>query len=246
MSSPASDAPTVQLVPTCLVGELRPEIGLAAVTLLRALGLVVHVPRDVICCGQPALNAGFRPEARRVMRHDLRSLAGADGDIVLPSGSCAHAMTHGWTVLAPNDGAVAGVVARTHELSSFLVARGALQRLRFASRGRVAYHPSCHLLRGLGVDEAPRQLLGAIDGVEIVPLAHAEECCGFGGTFAVDREPISVAMMNRKLDAIEASGAEIITACDASCLMHIEGGLRRRGSSVRVLHLAELLAESLP
>ena len=240
-----SDAATVQLVPTCVVGELRPEAGLAAVALLRALDLDVRVPRDVICCGQPALNAGFRDEARRVMRHDLRSLRSAEGDIVLPSGSCAHAMTHGWRVLDPGDADVLGVAARTHELSSFLVAKGALERLRFVGTARVAYHPSCHLLRGLGIDDAPRRLLAAIDGVEVVPLAMAEECCGFGGTFAVDREPISAAMMNRKLDAIEASGAEVLTACDQSCLMHIGGGLRRRGSSVRVLHLAELLAESL-
>ncbi len=240
-----SGSATVQLVPTCLVGELRPDVGMAAVRLLRAVDVDVRVPRDVICCGQPALNAGFRDEARRVLRHDLRSLRGADGPIVLPSGSCTHAITHGWRVLAPGDADVDDVASRTHELSAFLVERGALDRLSFAGRGRVAYHPSCHLLRGLGVDEAPRQLLAAIDGVEVVPLAHAEECCGFGGTFAVDREPISTAMMDRKLDAIEASGADVLTGCDFSCLMHLEGGLRRRNSGVRVLHLAELLAEAM-
>jgi L-lactate dehydrogenase complex protein LldE len=234
----------VQFVPTCVVGELHPEVGHAAVALLRALDFDVHVPRSVLCCGQPALNAGFRDEAARVMTHDVAGLAHTEGPIVLPSGSCAHAITHGWKTLS-DDPAVAAIGARAHELSSFLVAHGALERLRFKLDARVAYHPSCHTLRGMGIDDAPRQLLAAIDGVEVVPLPNAEECCGFGGTFAVDREPISIAMMNRKLDAADASTADIVTACDQSCLMHLQAGSKRRGAGPRFAHLAVLLAEAL-
>lgn len=238
----------VQFVPTCLAGELRPEVAEAAVTVLRALGFTVQVPRKVLCCGQPAFNTGFRPEARRVARHDARELGGSDGPIVLPSGSCAHTMSHGWGELAQGDAeqrSLAAIAERTRELTSFVVERGGLAQLRMEGAGRVAYHPSCHLLRGLGVDAAPRAVLAAIEGIEVVELRDAEECCGFGGSFSVDREPISAAMLQRKMDAVEASGADILTGCDLGCLLHIEGGLRRRGSSIRVLHIALLMAESL-
>ncbi len=238
----------VRFVPTCLAGELRPEVAEAAVTVLRALGFTVAVPRDVLCCGQPAFNTGFRPEARRVVRHDARALADSDDPIVLPSGSCAHTIRHAWDELAEDDAerrTYAAIATRTHELTSFVVARGGLAQLRMRGTGRVAYHPSCHLLRGLGVDAAPRAVLAAIEGVEVVPLRDADECCGFGGSFSVDREPISAAMLDRKMDAVEASGADVLTGCDLGCLLHIEGGLRRRGSSVRVVHIARLMAESL-
>lgn len=233
----------VHLLPTCVVGELRPAAAHAAARLLGALDLDVHVPRGVLCCGQPALNAGFRDEAARVAEHGVERL-GAAGPIVLPSGSCTHAITHGWPTLLEGPG-VDDVVARTHELSSFLVAHGALERLTFRLDATATYHPSCHLLRGLRGDDPPRRLLGAVEGLTLLPLPDAEECCGFGGSFAVDREPISIAMMGRKLDAVASTGADILTATDASCLMHLEGGQRRRGGGARVLHLAELLAEAL-
>ncbi len=241
-------SPGVQFVPTCLAGELRPEVAEAAVTVLRALGFTVQLPRAVLCCGQPALNTGFRPEARRVALHDARELGRTDGPIVLPSGSCAHTLTHGWRELARSDterGQFAAIAARTRELTAFVVERGGLAHLRMRGIGRVAYHPSCHLLRGLGVDAAPRAVLAAIAGIELVELPDADECCGFGGSFSVDREPISAAMLQRKMDAVEASGADLLTSCDLGCLLHIEGGLRRRGSSVRVVHIAQLMAESL-
>jgi len=234
---------TVQLVPTCLAGELRPEVAHASVTLLRAMGFHVQVPRDVVCCGQPAFNTGFRPEARRVARHDVACLRATDGPVVLPSGSCAHTITHAWGALDV-DGADA-IAVRTSELTDFLVARGALAHLQFRGSGTVAYHASCHLLRGMGIDDAPRALLDSIEGITVVPLQDAEECCGFGGSFSVDREPISTALLSRKMDAVEASGASILTGCDLGCLLHIEGGLRRRGCPVRVVHIAQLLAECL-
>ncbi len=242
-----SSETTVQLLPTCLVGELRPEVGEAAVRLLEGLGLTVEVPLDVVCCGQPAYNAGFDDEARAVARHAVAVLAGTEGPIVIPSGSCADMIVHRWRELAEGDAQltaqVDGVAARSSELSAFLVARGAARGPRGAS-GRVAYHASCHLLRGMGIDAAPRELLAGLDGVEVVPLADERECCGFGGLFAVERPAVSAAMLEAKLDAVEASGADVLTACDLGCLLQVEGGLRRRGSPVRVRHLAELLDEA--
>ncbi len=241
-------SPTIQFVPTCLAGELRPEVAEASVTVLRALGFTVQVPRKVLCCGQPAFNTGFRPEARRVARHDAAALTDSEGPIILPSGSCAHTMSHGWSELAQGDDerrSFAAIAARTHELTSFVVQVGGLSQLRMRGAGRVAYHPSCHLLRGLRVDAAPRAVLAAIEGIEVVELQDAEECCGFGGSFSVDREPISAAMLNRKMAAVEASGADVLTGCDLGCLLHIEGGLRRRGAAVRVVHIAQLMAECL-
>lgn len=235
-------ASTVQLMPTCLAGEIRPEVAEAAVTLLRAMGLHVQVPRDVVCCGQPAFNAGFRPEARRVAKHDVARLRTTEGPIVLPSGSCAHTMTHAWGDLLDGTDDVA---VRVHELSAFIVARGGLSHLRFRGSGRVAYHASCHLLRGMGIDDAPRALLGAIEGMEVVELERADECCGFGGSFSVERASISSALADRKLAAIQDSGAEIVTGCDISCLLHLEGRIRRLRLPIRVVHLAQLLAESL-
>lgn len=238
-----------QLLPTCLVGELRPEVAESAVRVLEALGLTVEVPLDVVCCGQPALNAGFVDEARRVARHAVAVLHGSEGPIVVPSGSCTDTIVHRWRALAEGDAAfvaqVDAVAGRTVELSSFVAAHEARPALKHAP-ATVAYHPSCHLLRGLGVDASPRQLLADTEGLELVPLAEERECCGFGGLFAVDRPAVSAAMLRAKLDAIEASGADVLTACDAGCLLHLEGGLRRRGSAVRVAHLAQLLDEGLP
>jgi len=239
----------VQLLPTCLVNELKPATAEAALRLLEALGLRVEVPLDVICCGQPALNAGFLDEARTVARHAARVLARTEGPIVVPSGSCADTIVHRWRALAEGDAGFAAdveaVAARCAELSAFLLAEG-LPRPLACSAGRVAYHPSCHLLRGLGGDGPPRALLAEVGGLEVVPLEDEESCCGFGGLFAVERPAVSAAMLKAKLDAVEASGADVLVACDQGCLLHLEGGLRRRGSRVKVRHLAEVLDEGLP
>ncbi|MCP4870025.1 MAG: (Fe-S)-binding protein [Proteobacteria bacterium] len=243
------DEATVQLLPTCLVGELKPETAEASVRLLEALGLRVEVPLDVVCCGQPALNSGFRDEARAVARHAARVLAATEGPIVIPSGSCADTIVHRWRELAEGDDAfgadVDAVAERCSELSAFIAQRGGPAG-PVPGTGRAAYHPSCHLLRGLKGDGPPRALLEAIDGLEVVPLADEESCCGFGGMFAVDRPAVSAALLAAKLDAIGASGADVVTACDQGCLLHLEGGLRRRGSSVRVRHIAELLDGGVP
>lgn len=240
----------VQLLATCLIETLRPQAGLAVVEVLESLGLAVDYPPGQTCCGQPAFNGGLWNDARAMARHTLAVLGRSDAPVVVPSGSCAAMIRRHYPELLASD-AVYGplaqaVAARTYEFSEFLVdvlGVTCLERRGSATAHtrRVAYHPSCHLTRELGVAEQPRRLLTAAPGVAVVELPRAEECCGFGGLFAVKMGAISAAMLERKLDAIEQSGADAVVGCDASCLLHIAGGLQRRGSRVATLHLAEAL-----
>lgn len=221
---------------TCLADTLSPDVGRATVAVLERVGVEVEFPREQTCCGQMHLNAGHLDEARALARRFVEVFDGYDA-VVAPSGSCAaHVRTHVGQLAKSRR-----VPARTWELSQYLSERAPVE---FGSgfRGRVAYHPTCHSLRLLRLGDQPLSLLRAVGGVELVELPDAEECCGFGGTFAVKNPDVSAAMLDAKLDAVIASGANVVCACDASCLMHIGGGLRRRGSDVRALHLAEVLA----
>jgi L-lactate dehydrogenase complex protein LldE len=238
----------VHLFPTCLVNEFYPDVGMAVVRVLERLGFEVSVPDGATCCGQPAYNAGFQDEARQVARHALDVLAPTDGPIVLPSGSCSDMLIHQFTELVKDDAHDAerarGVAARCCEFSQFVARHGGAElAARLATR--VAYHPSCHLLRGLGVRDEPQALIRAIVGVQPMPFAEQEECCGFGGLFAVKNADISGSMLDRKLSAIVASGADRLVSCDLGCLLHLEGGLRRRTTTIKVQHIAQLIDEAL-
>jgi L-lactate dehydrogenase complex protein LldE len=215
---------------------------------LERLGLTVEVPRDLTCCGQPAFNGGFRAEARAMARHTLDVLARSDAPIVVPSGSCADMVIHHYPELFADDPAYAGIArdiaARTYELSQFLVDVLGVTDIGASGRGTLAYHSSCHTQRGLGVRAQPLRLLAHVGGVECRPLPETEACCGFGGLFAVKMADISGSMLDRKLADITASGAQVVVGSDVSCLMHIGGGLHRRGSAVRVMHLAEILGQA--
>jgi L-lactate dehydrogenase complex protein LldE len=239
---------TVQLFHTCLVNEIDPDVGMAVVRVLERAGAAVDVPRDQTCCGQPAYNAGFHDEARRVARHTLGVLDATAGPIVIPSGSCADMLVHQYPALFRDDPdtlAVAlRVAARCREFSQYLHEQ-APQRAAGRLDATVAFHPSCHLLRGLGVREQPLALLAAVDGVRQAAVHEQEECCGFGGLFSVKNADISGAMLDRKLAALEASGAGRVVSCDLGCLLHIGGGLHRRGSTMAVQHLAQLLDDAL-
>jgi L-lactate dehydrogenase complex protein LldE len=227
----------VALFVTCLADTLLPETGKATVTVLERLGVEVDFPREQTCCGQLHLNAGYLDEARVLARRFADVFAPYDA-VVTPSGSCAgHVRTH-----VPELGGDAGVAGRVLELSEFLT--GTLGVVHVGSRfeGAVAYHPTCHSLRVLRVGDGPESLLRAVPGLELAPLPAADECCGFGGTFAIKNAAVSGAMLEEKLANVVASGAGTVCACDASCLLHIGGGLRRRRSPVRTLHLAEILA----
>ena len=222
---------------TCLADTLAPAVGRATVKVLERAGVEVEFPREQTCCGQMHFNAGHVDAARTLARRFVEIFDPYEA-IVTPSGSCAaHVRTH-VPALVPDD---RGVPGRTRELSELLVERGPVD-LGSSFRGSVTYHPTCHSLRLLRVGDGPLSLLRSVAGVEVVELTDAEECCGFGGTFAVKNADVSSAMLDAKLDSIVASGADAVCACDASCLMHIGGGLRRRGSQVRPVHLAEVLA----
>jgi len=253
--SAEADSPArhVQLFHTCLVNEVAPEVAMAAVRMLERLGCEVEVPPDQTCCGQPAFNAGFHAEARQVARHTIGVLERSTVPVVIPSGSCADMIVHQYARLFEEDAAMVAraraVSERCREFSQFIAdcqpaIRPSTIREPQGRREKVAYHPSCHLLRGLGVDRQPKELIASVDGATAVEIRDQQECCGFGGLFSVKNADISSAMLTRKMDAIEASGADRVVSCDLGCLLHIGGGLHRRGSNVRAQHLAEFLDEA--
>lgn len=237
----------VVLFHTCLVNEIDPEVGLAVGRVLERIGCEVVVPTDQTCCGQPAFNAGFHDDAQTVARHTIELLDRTTGPIVIPSGSCGDMIVHQYPHLFEDDPPMrekaARVAARCREFSQFL-AEHAPQGVGGALDAKIAYHPSCHLLRGLGVRHQPAAAIAAVAGVTSMPVSEQEECCGFGGLFSVKNAEISSAMLDRKIAAIEASGADRVVSCDLGCLLHIGGGLHRRGSSVRAQHLAQFLDEA--
>lgn len=238
---------SVQLFVTCLVDQFFPDVGFAVVEILENLGLKVEYPQAQTCCGQPAFNAGFWNDARAMARHTIDVLSQSDAPVVIPSGSCGDMVIHHYAEILANDpdyGPKAAALAqRTYEFTQFLVDVLGVADVQARAGGCLTYHASCHGLRGLGLKQQPRKLLSNVSGAEQKELPGAEECCGFGGLFAVKMSNISAAIMQRKLDNIEATGADTVVGADVSCLMHIAGGLRRRGSKIQVKHLAEILRE---
>ena len=238
--------PTVQLFVTCLVDGFAPEVGRATVRLLERAGCDVEFPTAQTCCGQPALNSGHTRDARRMSARTVEVLDATTGPIVVPSGSCADMLVHHIPHLLENDerhAAAERVAGRVRELTTFLVDDLGVTDVRADCGGcTVAFHPSCHGMRNLGIVDQPLALIDAADGVERREQAEADVCCGFGGLFAVEMADISAAILTTKLDALEATGADTVVGGDLSCLLHIEGGLRRRGSAMGVSHIAELLA----
>jgi L-lactate dehydrogenase complex protein LldE len=229
---------------TCLGDALFARVGVATVQVLRNLGVAVDFPAAQTCCGQPAYNAGYRDAARDTARAFLRAFAGSES-VVSISGSCAAMVREGFPDLfagCPEEAAAAELAARTYEFSEFLVDVLGVRELPVSRHARVALHHSCHTRRLLGVVEQPVRLVQMVDGLEYIPLANAEQCCGFGGTFAVKMPRISTAMVDEKVYRILETGADLLVGLDMSCLMNIEGRLRRRGHAVEVRHLAEVLA----
>lgn len=232
---------------TCINDTLFPETGKAVVTLLRRLGVDVEFPEQQGCCGQPMVNSGYLGEAVPVVRNFARAFWGYDA-IVTPSGSCAGSVRHQHGLVARRSGdaglasAVRELSPRTYELSEFLVDVLGVIDVGAYFPHTVAYHPTCHSLRMLRVGDRPEQLLRAVRGIRLVALADADQCCGFGGTFAVKNAETSIAMGSDKARHVAGSGAEVLVAGDNSCLMHIGGLLSRQRSGVRVMHLADVLA----
>jgi L-lactate dehydrogenase complex protein LldE len=241
--------PTVSLFVTCLLDALFPDAAQAVVTVLRHLGVRVHVPKGQTCCGQPAFNAGCWPEARAMARHTIDVFDGSSDPIVIASGSCGAMLAHQYPGLFGDDPVYGpkarALSARVVEFTQYVVDRLQVTDLGCALSRSVVYHPSCHALRGMGVDRQPRALLAAVKGLSVLPQAAPETCCGFGGVFSLKMAETSGAMMADRIAAFEATGAEMVVGCDIGCLMHIEGGLRKKGSPVRTMHIAQLLAEGL-
>ena len=237
----------VALQVTCVNDAMFPDTGKAVVRLLRRLGVDVDFPQAQTCCGQPMVNTGYLDEAVPVVRTFVDAFAGYDA-IVTPSGSCAGSARHQHSIVAERSGdpalvaAVAETAPRTYELSEFLVDVLGVTDVGASFPHRVTYHPTCHSLRMLRVDDKPLRLLRNVRGLELVELPQAESCCGFGGTFALKNADTSTAMLADKMRHVVGTGAEVCTAGDASCLMHIGGGLSRMRTGVRTLHLAEILA----
>ncbi|RRR71570.1 MAG: (Fe-S)-binding protein [Candidatus Viridilinea halotolerans] len=229
---------------TCIVDQVYPTIGQASVHLLERQGVEVRLPKGITCCGQMAFNAGFRDESYAIAARTIEVLRG-QGDVVLPSGSCAAMIRHLYAELfahSPYAGPAAELAGRTYELTEYLVDVLGVQQVGARYDGRIAYHDACHGLRFLGLGDQARTLLNAVNGAELRPLDGCTECCGFGGLFAVKQAAISEAMLARKLSQISASGADLIVTGDASCMTQINGGLSRQDQSVRTRHIAELLA----
>ncbi|MER6511910.1 (Fe-S)-binding protein [Nonomuraea sp. NPDC001636] len=235
----------VALFITCVNDTLFPGTGKAVVSLLRRLGCDVEFPVAQTCCGQMHVNTGYRAEGVRLAKKFTEVFAGYDA-VVAPSGSCAAMVREQYPKLvrpgSRGAAAVAEVVPKVYELSEFLLDVLKVDDVGAYFPHRVTYHPTCHSLRGLHLGDRPTRLLRKVRGLELVPLPGAEECCGFGGTFAVKNPAVSAAMGADKVRGILDTGAEVICAADNSCLMHIGGTLSRQKTGVRTMHLAEILA----
>ena len=232
---------------TCLNDTLFPQTGRAVVTLLERLGLAVDFPREQTCCGQMHFNTGYAQEAIGLVRRFVEAFADAEL-IVSPSASCVAMVRDAYPQLARRSGdpalvaAVDRLLPRVLELTELLIDTLGVQDVGAHFPHRVAYHPTCHSLRALRLGERPLTLLRAVGGIDLVPLPGAEQCCGFGGTFAVKNADTSVAMLSDKMRAVLDTGAEVIAAADNSCLMQIGGGLQPQRAGVRAMHVAEILA----
>ncbi len=239
----------VALFVTCLADTMFPSVGRATVDVLERLGHEVAFPPEQTCCGQMHVNTGYQREALPLVRRYVDQFEPYDA-IVAPSGSCVGSVRHQHAMVARRAGderlavRAEAVAAKTYELSQLLVDVLGVDDVGAHFPHRVTYHPTCHSLRLLRVGEAPLRLLRQVRGLDLVELPDADQCCGFGGTFAVKNADTSTAMLADKMRHVLSTGAEVCSAGDSSCLMHIGGGLTRLRAGTRTLHLAEILAST--
>ncbi len=236
----------VQLMATCLCDAFHDDVAAATVEVLEHLGCEVAFPEAQTCCGQPAFNGGDWPASRRVVRHTVRTFAGAD-PVVVPSGSCAAMLFHGAALEFEREadrGEVEALGRRAWELGDFIVNGLGVRSWPGAYHGAIALHRSCHT-RGTPSGEAVALLLKSILGVRLVEFGEGEQCCGFGGTFSVGFPNISAAMGDLKLSHVRAAHPDVLVSGDTSCLMHLAGLAAREGISLKTLHFAQVLREAL-
>ena len=234
----------VQLFIPCFVDQLYPQVGLNMVKVLEKAGCSVSYNSDQTCCGQPAFNAGFWGEAKEVCSKFLKDFSGSDY-IVAPSASCVGFVRNYYATLfenMPESALVKKTAERTFEFSEFLVHILKMDDFGATFRAKATYHDSCAGLRECKIKKEPRQLLSKVKGLELVEMNDVETCCGFGGTFAVKFEPISIAMGEQKISNAADTGAEYIVSTDMSCLMHIDGCSKHNNSGLKTVHLADVLA----
>lgn len=243
----------IALFPGCLVDMFYPELGAAAVHVLERLGCQIKLPKEQVCCGQGLLNSGYAPETVPIAKYvtDAYDACGDCEAIVSLSGSCMHSIIKDYPVLFAEDPVylerIESIAPYFHEFTDFIVNTLGVTDVGAHLDAKVTYHKSCHLSRLLGVEEAPLQLLRAVDGVEYVEMEHAERCCGFGGTFSVKEPEISGEIVREKCRTIAATGADIVCGADQPCLMNIGGCLRRMRDTgeidrdIRVMHIAQIL-----
>jgi L-lactate dehydrogenase complex protein LldE len=239
----------IALFVTCLADTLFPEVGQATVALLERLGHQVEFPQAQTCCGQMHVNTGYQRDALPLVRRYVEVFEGSDA-VVMPSGSCAGSVRHQHAMVARRFGdeqlarRAEAVAARSFELSELLTDVLGVEDVGAYYPHRVTYHPTCHSLRVLRVGDKPLRLLRNVAGLNLVELPEADVCCGFGGTFAVKNADTSTAMLADKMRSVLSTRAEVCTAGDSSCLMHIGGGLSRLRTGVRTVHLAQILAST--
>jgi L-lactate dehydrogenase complex protein LldE len=241
----------IALIATCLGDAMFPQVPRATALLLERLGHEVVFPAGQTCCGQMHINTGYLREGLGVVRHHVDVMEQAGYDVaVAPSGSCVGSIRHQHAMVARRAGdeglatRATAVAERTYELSELLVDVLGVTDVGAYYPHRVTYHPTCHSLRVLRVADKPLALLRAVEGIDLTELPGADQCCGFGGTFALKNAPTSTAMLADKIRHIAGTGASVCSASDASCLMQIGGGLSRTGHDVRTVHLAEILAST--
>jgi L-lactate dehydrogenase complex protein LldE len=238
----------VALFSTCLGDQLYPQVGMSAMRVLSRFGCEVDLPEGQVCCGQPAYNSGYHDEARTVARGLLRAFDGADY-VVSPSGSCCGMIRHAFAGLFADEPGLAreaaSLAGRVYEFSQFVVGVLGVRRIDGPFPHPVTYHPSCHGARLLGVRDEPLTLLRAIEGIEIVQLPRAEDCCGFGGAFAVKLASISSAIVDEKVAHVVETKARYLVGTDVGCLMNISGRMKVKGLSIEALHIAEVVDQAL-
>lgn len=233
----------VSLFATCLVDMFQSNVGKSTVELLERLGCTVDFPKGQTCCGQPAYNSGYVKASRDTMKNTIRVFENAEV-IVCPSGSCAYMLKEyahifkgdpDWQLRAEM------IAGKTYELTQFIVDVLGVENVGARLTGTATYHPSCHMTRLLGVQQAPLTLLHNIEGLEIIELPLKENCCGFGGTFSVKMGKISEQMVDEKVSSVQQAGVHYLIGADAGCLMNIGGRMQRKDINIKTLHIAEIL-----
>jgi L-lactate dehydrogenase complex protein LldE len=238
--------PRAQIFLTCLGDQFYTGTLQNMVRILERLGVELIFPAEQSCCGQPLYNNGFEDKSRLVARSWLRAFSHSEAPIVGPSGSCVSMVKHHYVELfpagSPEHAQASEIASRTYEFTEYLVHVLQVTELGAVYPHQVTYHASCHYLREMGLRDEAKQLLQAVEGLELVPLNEEDTCCGFGGAFSVTYPEVSRAMMENKVKNILASGADTVVTCEPGCLMNIAGGLQRAGSEMRAMHIIDVLA----